>query len=156
MFEIRKAVKQDAKQMAGLYLQFWEVHVDCDPLIRPKRKPNMKSETESALKDIRKRSNIMLVAQDGMKIIGFIEVNIKKNDEMFKLKEYAYLNSCAVDKGYRKKGVAKALTMAAVNEVRKRNIKYMKASVYNVNETAGKTWKSLGFEKISTNLVRRL
>lgn len=141
--------------MARLFLQFWEVHNNVDPVIKPKKKPTIKNQAETAKKDVRKKSKITLVAEEE-EVIGFIQVDIKNNDDFFRMKKFAMLSACVVDINHRKKGVAKQLTEEAVKEVKKRNVKYMKTECYNVNKDAMRAWEKLGFQKISTNLLRKL
>lgn len=153
---VRKAKPNDAEGIAKLYLQFWEVHKGVDPVIRLKKKPTIETEAEFAKQIIRKKSSIVLVAETEEQIIGMAEVKIQKNDECFRVKKYAWLNACVVDKNHRRKGVAKKLTEEAIRETKKKNIKYMKIKTYNDNKTALEAWKRLGFEEISTELFKEI
>jgi len=139
---IRKAILSDAEDLAKLYIQFWEPHKNCDPLVELNKKINLKNQTEFAKNDIKRRNRYILVAEEDNKAVGFIEFFIKKNESFFKIKEYGYLNSVAVDKYYRKQGIAKTLTQHAITFLKKKNIRYVKANVYNINKIAIKSWQN--------------
>lgn len=155
-FRIRKAKLSDAESLARLYFQFWEPHKKVDPLLEFEKRLTLKSQTESAKKDIRKRNNHILVADLGGEVIGFIEFFIKKNDDCFKIKRYGYLNSAAINKDYRRKGVAKALTDAALRSLKEQGIKYIRTNVYDSNKVAMNTWIKLGFRPQSSILIRKI
>lgn len=116
----------------------------------------IKSEIESAKKNIKKRDNYILVACYNDKIVGFIEFFIKKNKDCFKIKKYGYLNSATTHKDYRGKGIAKALTKEALKFLKERGIIYVRTNVYNINKIAMKTWTNLGFEPQSTFLIKKI
>ena len=154
--KIRKAKIEDTEPLAKLYLQFWEPHRKIDPLLRLDKKITLKSEITSAKKNIKKRGNYIFVAYQKESIVGFIEFFIKKNEDCFKVKKYGYLNSATTHKKYRGKGVAKALTNAALEFLKNKGIKYVRTNVYNSNDIAMKTWTKLGFEPQSTFLIKRI
>lgn len=154
-FKIRKARVSDAEDLAKLYFQFWTPHKNVDPLLEFDKKLTLKNQIKSAKKDIKKKNNHILVADNG-KVIGFIEFFIKKNDNLFKIKKYGYLNSATTLKEHRGKGVAKALSKAALKFLKSKGIKYVRANVYNSNKVAMKTWIKIGFKPQSTFLIKRI
>lgn len=155
-FIIRKAKEIDAEDLAKLFLQFWDSHNKLDPLLEFEKKVTLKNQIDFAKKDIRKRSTHIFVADLNGKVIGFVEVLIKKNESCFKIKEYGYLNSATTDKNYRGQGIARALTDVALKFLEDKGIKYVKTNVYNSNDVAMKTWNKLGFKPQSTFLIKRL
>ncbi len=154
-FKIRKARLSDAEDLAKLYFQFWEPHKNVDPLLEFEKKLTLNNQIKAAKKDIKKRDNHILVADNG-KVIGFIEFFIKKNDKLFKIKKYGYLNSATTLEEHRGKGVAKALSIEALKFLKNKRIKYVRANVYNSNEIAMKTWIKVGFKPQSTFLMKRI
>ncbi len=153
---IRKARLSDAEDLARLYLQFWEVHGDVDPLLKLARKPILKREAEQARKDIRKKGTHIFVAVEEGHAIGFIELLIKKNHPVFSIKKYGYLNSCVVDKRYRRKGVAQKLVRYGIAFLKKKGARHMKTNVYASNKAALKAWEKVGFKEISKIMLKRL
>lgn len=155
-FEIRKAKLSDAKDLAKLYLQFWSAHKKIDPLLELKKKLTIKNQIIAAKKDIQKKNNYIFVAVNNSQVIGFIEFFFKKNDKIFNINEYGYLNTAVTHKRYRKQGVAKKLYSAAANYLKKKGIKYIKTNIYLSNEQALNTWKNIGFIPQSYMMIKRI
>ena len=153
---IRKARLLDAEDLAKLYLEFWESHKKCDPLLEFKDRLTFKNQVIAAKRDIKKKNNCIFVALKNDKVVGFIEFFIKKNDKFFKVKEYGYLNSAVTLKGYRNRGIAKKLYFAAVKFLKDRGVKYVKTNVYNSNIVALKTWQKIGFKTQSSIMIKRI
>lgn len=153
---MRKAIPCDAEAVARLYLQFWEVHKDIDPLIELKESPTLASQIEEAKRAIRKRTTYILVAveKETNEVVGYIEFLIKKNKDCFKIKEYGYLDACVTDKKYRRKGVAQKLTEAALTFFKDKGITYVRTNVYNGNEPAQEVLQDLGFNPQSTIMMK--
>jgi ribosomal protein S18 acetylase RimI-like enzyme len=153
---IRRAKPKDAKGLARLYLQFWEPHRNVDPLIKMKNKNNFKSLLTIARKEIKRRNLYIFVAVRGEKVVGFLEVLIKKNDEYHKIRNYGYFSSAVTHRDHRGQGIAKALTIAGLNFLKAKGIEYVRANVYNSNKIAMRTWQRLGFKPQSTMLIMDL
>ena len=90
----------------------------------------------------------------GNKVIGFIEFFIKKNDKVFKIKEYGYLNSATILKKYRRRGIAKKLYLVAAKFLKDSGIKYIKTNVYTSNKLALKAWQKIGFKTQSSIMIK--
>jgi ribosomal protein S18 acetylase RimI-like enzyme len=154
--KIRRAKASDAEQLAKLYLQFWVPHKKVDPLLEFEKKSTLKKQIEFAKKDVNKKGNYIFVAEQDEKLIGFIEFFIKKNCACFKIKKYGYLNAITTHKGYRGKGVARALTNVALKFFKSKGIKYVRTNVYNSNDVAMKTWTKLGFKPQSMFFIKKI
>jgi len=155
-FEIRKANLSDAKQLGKLYVDFWKVHKEIDPLLQFKKRITLKNQVRSAKKDLKSKDSYVFVAQKDEKVVGLIELLLDENDSSYKVKKYGYINSAITHKNYRNQGVAKALTNHSIKFLRGKGIKYLRANVYNSNTTAMKAWTKLGFQPQSTMLFRKI
>lgn len=153
---IRKAKSKDVRGIAKLYLQFWKAHPGVDPLITPKNKPTMKSEIKAAAKDIRKKNEYHFVADDNGRIAGYIELCIKKNHRIFKVRKFGYINSIVVDKKCRGKGIARMLVKYASGFFRQKRLKYVRLNVYFSNKAAQKAWSKIGFRNESMFMIKRI
>lgn len=153
---VRKTRLFDAEDLARLYIEFWKPHKKSDPLLEFKEKLTLKNQITAARKDIKKRNNHIFVAVKDNKVIGFIEFFIKKNDKVFKIKEYGYLNSATILKKYRIKGIAKKLYLAAANFLKDSGIKYVKTNVYISSKLALKAWQKVGFKTQSSIMIKRI
>jgi len=152
-FVIRRARPEDGEGLARLYLQFWEPHRDVDPLIELKGKATYRSHLAFARRDIRNKDNLIFVAISGDRVVGYIEALVKKNDRCFKINRYGWLNSAVTHKDYRRRGIAKALTEKVFEAFEARGIEHVKATVYNSNRIAMRTWRRLGLKPLSTNFI---
>jgi ribosomal protein S18 acetylase RimI-like enzyme len=153
---IRKAERSDAPGIARLYMQFWKAHRGCDPLLALKRKPALAHETRQAKKDMRKRGTYVFVAEEKGRVKGFMELLIKRNDPVFSIRNYGYLNSCVVDARCRKRGIARQLTRHALGFLKGKRIGYVKTNVYLSNKGAAAVWRRLGFREISEMMIRKI
>lgn len=155
-FIVRKPKLSDAEQLGRLYLEFWEPHQNVDPLLKFTKRLSLKDQVNSARMNLRKKNNRILVAEENNKLVGFIELFIKKNEDCFKIQKYGYLNAAATRKDFRGRGIAKALTNEAFKYLKKKGIVYVKTNVYNTNILAKKTWKKMGFQPQSTIFIAKL
>jgi len=151
---VRKARLSDAVDLARLYIEFWKPHKKSDPLLEFKEKLTLKNQMTAARKDIKKKSNHIFVAVKDNEVIGFIEFFIKKNDKVFKIKEYGYLNSATILKKYRRRGIAKKLYLVAAKFLKDSGIKYIKTNVYTSNKLALKAWQKIGFKTQSSIMIK--
>jgi len=153
---IRKAIMKDKEGLAKLYLQFWEAHPNIDPLISIKKKPTLKNQIKAAAKDIKKKDEHYLIADDHGRVAGFIELHIKKNHKMFKVSRFGYINSLVVDKKYRKKGIARLLLKEGLKFFKARKMKYVRTNIYFSNKAAIKVWPKMGFRKESMFMLKKI
>ncbi len=153
---IRKARPSDAEGLAKLYLQFWEAHRKSDPLLRLRKKPSLAGEAKAAKKDLRKRNCTIFVALEQGNVVGFIDLLVKKNDQMFVVKEYGYVDSLVVDREHRKKGIASALVRYGMSYLKGKGIGDVKLNLYCSNRAAMAVWRRLGFREISKNMIRKI
>ncbi|MFO8016865.1 MAG: GNAT family N-acetyltransferase [Candidatus Woesearchaeota archaeon] len=153
---IRRAKLKDSMDIARLSLQFWEAHPPRDPMLELKRKPTLKKEAEQAEKDIRKKNTIILAAEKEGKIIGCSELLIKKNEGIFRVEKYGYINTMVVDRKHRKKGIAKKLADEALKFFRSKGIKYVRTNVYLSNRQAEKFWLGTGFRPESQFMLKKI
>jgi ribosomal protein S18 acetylase RimI-like enzyme len=153
---IRKAKPADAEGLARLYLQFWKAHRDADPLLKLAERPTLKNQKEQARKDIARKGTHLFVSVEDGRILGYIELLIKNNDPLFRVRRYGYLNSCVVDEKHRRKGIAQKLTEHGLDSLKARGIRHVKTNVYRSNRAALRTWVKLGFKEISKHMTKKL
>jgi len=152
--EVRKACAADARGIASLYLEFWAVHEGIDPLLRLKRRPTLASETEEALKDLRKRDIVILVAVEGARVLGYVEVKIVKAGRHLRMERFAVIDSLVVGRKSRRSGVGKALVSSTLSYLEGRGVRYARLNVYDSNPGAFAFWESQGFKPRARLLSR--
>ncbi|MBD3314107.1 GNAT family N-acetyltransferase [Candidatus Woesearchaeota archaeon] len=154
--KIRKAVLKDKEALAQLYLQFWKAHSAKDPLIELEKKWGMKEAVKDAEKDISKRCTYIFVAEEKGRVIGMIEVIIKKNFDIFKVKRFGYVNTLVIDTRHRKSGIGRKLVNHAAGFLKKKSITYMRVNVYASNKKAKEAWLKMGFMPESQFMLKRI
>jgi len=152
---IRKPTLKDKEGLARLYVQFWQAHPNKDPLIAIKKKPTPKNQIKAAERDLRNRNIHLFIAEDRGNVAGFIELLIKKNHKIFKVRRFGYINSLVIGKKYRKKGVGKLLVKKAIGFFRQEKIRYVRTNVYFSNKTAAKAWPKMGFRPESMFMMKK-
>lgn len=152
---IRKPIQKDKAGLAKLYVQFWQAHPNKDPLIAIKKRPTPKNQIRAAERDLRNRNIHLFIAEDKGKVAGFIELLIKKNHKIFKVKRFGYINSLVIDKRYRKKGICRLLVKKAMGFFRQKKIRYVRTNVYFSNRTAIKTWPKMKFKPESMFMIKK-
>ena len=105
---------------------------------------------------IRKRNEVLLVAEDGDKIIGFLLGSIKKRPSIFKLKRIGHLDELYVNRRYRGKGISSKLKDEFFKWLKKKEIKYVNLDVITLNKKAIKIYKKWGFNDHLIDMVRKL
>jgi len=154
--KIRKPTKKDLEELSDLVLQFWEVHKNLDPLIEPKKKETKQDRIKGFLEFSKRKNHFLYVAVEEKIVVGYTEFYIKDNDKFFKVRRFGYMDTIVVHKDFRRKGIGKELTKFVLDFLKKKGIKYVRANVYNKNETALKVWKKAGFEFQSTQLFKKI
>ena len=153
---IRKAILKDAEQIAKLYLQFWEVHKDKNPLHQPHWKINYKNCLIDTLDAIQDKEYEMYVAYESGIVMGFILIVIKEHPEFYNVKRYGYIEEVVVDKNYRRNGIAKKMVRFVLKHYKKKGLKYVQIAAEIKLPIAIKAWESLGFKQETIELVRKL
>lgn len=126
-----------------------------DPLLALGKRPTKESETKQARRDLRKRGTAILVAEDGGRVVGFIELLLKRNARVFKIRRYGYINSCVVEEKRRRSGIGRALVRGAITFFRREGISQIKLNTYSSNLPALEFWKNNGFGEISKMMIRK-
>jgi len=94
---------------------------------------------DDALKD--KKKNIVLIAEENRKIIGFLV------SEIWLRKRYSFLNDIYIAPEYRQKGIATKLMDEYENRCEKLNIRAIIGLVLTTNEKMHKFKEKLGYKR---------
>lgn len=103
---------------------------------------------------INKDCNIIYVAEEDNKIVGYLYGYIKENDVT--LENTAVLDALYVIDEYRNKGVATSLVNGFKSWSRENNARYIEVQVLNKNIDAFNLYKMLGFNELKSILVNDL
>ena len=86
--------------------------------------------------------NVIFVAEDNSKVIGFISIN-KYSEE-----DYIYLDDYCVDEKYRGQGIGSKLINAAFEFAKSNKINQVLTHVENANKESIKFYKNKGFKLV--------
>ena len=160
-FTVRRARTSDAESIASLYKLFWTHEQPLDPLIKLRKKFTLAEHTAWVKRDLRNKNIILFVAEDitdkrKNDIAGFLELSIDKNPAWFKQRLFGHINTAIVHPKHRGKGILRALTNAALAELKKRNVKTCRLIVYINNTDAIRAWEKIGFHAISLKMTKNV
>lgn len=145
---INELSAKDLKRVNG-FVDYINTLIEEEAKILLKNKKNSKEEGEflkDSLKKIRENKKVMLVANDGEKIVGITEVSLgrERQDHVGEL-------GISVRKEYRGIGLGEFLMREILKLAQKRlKPKIFRLSVFANNDIAQNLYKKLGFKKVAT------
>lgn len=92
----------------------------------------------------------MLIAAEGKEINGFINFEIKKRPDLYKIKEEGHINLLYVKDDYRKKGIGKALIEEVLKRFKERKLMFITVNTLALDKEANDFWKKRGFREYDT------
>ncbi|MEO9180809.1 MAG: GNAT family N-acetyltransferase [Acidimicrobiales bacterium] len=95
-------------------------------------------------------ATIVFVAQEGDNIVGSLTLVVFPIPTGVR----AWIEDVVVDESTRGTGVGEALTLAAIEEVRRRNVRSIDLTTRPSREAANRLYARLGFERRETNVYR--
>ncbi|MCD6576283.1 MAG: GNAT family N-acetyltransferase [Nanoarchaeota archaeon] len=147
MVVIRKAREADAKSIIQLHKELGLHERGIDELVNP----NYLCEP---VKRVAGRNVVVFIAEDGNKIIGFASAEIKSRGPL--IERVGHYNDCYVKEEYRRRGIAKKLTMEILKWFKSNGVKHVELFVSSKNKIGIKLWKSFGFNEIGKFMRKRL
>ena len=152
---IRKANKEDFKQIHELVMQVHKIHVenrndiykDIDPL-----------DINTFEEEILNENNIYLVAEYNKEIIGicFAEFKNVLNNKIMKDQKIIHISDICVKKENQKKGIGKKLYNEILNLAKKSGIDSIELMVWGFNNNAINFYKSIGMKIKSIRFEKKI
>lgn len=99
---------------------------------------------------VRSDATIVFVARDGENIVGSLTLVVFPIPTGVR----AWIEDVVVDGSARGAGVGEALTLAAIDEARRRNVRSIDLTTRPSREAANRLYARLGFERRETNVYR--
>jgi ribosomal protein S18 acetylase RimI-like enzyme len=99
---------------------------------------------------IQSDASIVFVARDGEHIVGSLTLVVFPIPTGVR----AWIEDVVVDGSARGAGVGEALTLAAIDEARRRNVRSIDLTTRPSREAANRLYARLGFERRETNVYR--
>lgn len=138
---IRKAEKEDYKEVDSLMQQLHKIHVSARPdLYVDMKHPYSLCEFEDIVKN---DETISYVAEEDDSIVGLCIASMRNRSNMVEMR-IAYLDDMVVDSRYQRQGIAKKLFYTVEVEAKRLGATRLDLMVWEFNESAITLYKSLG------------
>ena len=151
---IRHATKTDLIEIVKMATEMAELHHKLDAYYKPASQyKNLEEDLEKELGD---KDGLMLVAEDGRRIVGYFRGSVEKAPDYISAKKIGVIYDLFVKPDYRKGGTGKKLMDAAMDWFNTRKVKNIELSVDARNADAINFWKKSGFSAYKLRLRRDL
>ncbi|MCX8165072.1 MAG: GNAT family N-acetyltransferase [Acidilobaceae archaeon] len=150
---VRRAVEEDAKELAKLILRFYMFNEEFDKAMEVSREAE---EVSLRIAEERIRgNNLLMVAAIDSKVVGYVYGAVLENPLLVR-KEIGVLKELYVAPGFRGMGIARALVENASRELMKMGVKYIAAEFPSMNLVAEKFYEKLGFRRFVSIYLREV
>ena len=103
---------------------------------------------------IKNPNDLLLVAEDGVKLVGYIGASPKKIEH--RKSKYIEIDNLGVAKAYRKKGIGKMLMDKCLEWAKERGYRKVILTSYFKNTNAIAFYKKIGFSEINISLEKKI
>lgn len=146
-FNVRKGSEEDIKDIIDLWLLTINQHAEFDKdfVLDSDGKLNFQFVLETALRD---QTQVLYVAKEDTKVIGFLYGYIKLHSGFFKKRVIAHISDITVKDKFRRKGVGTELMRFFEEDFAKTNkVDCMSLYVHIQNQSGLEFYDNLGFER---------
>ena len=141
---IRKANKSDIKQIAELFKQLHEYHVEIKEDYF--RKPNDDFYIKELNEIFENNYYTLLVFEENKKIIGYAQIEfLERENEIYVYKKRCFINQFAVDKNHRRHSVGKKLIEEITSISHQKSCDSIELGVWYENYDAVDFYGEMGF-----------
>lgn len=153
---IRPATPEDVPAVLPMVGKLAVLHEKWDPQ-RYDYRPDVQSMYDSWL---RSRANdprsVFLVAERETRIVAFLIGSIERTIPVYRLTETGFIHDLWVEPEYRNEGIARQMTMLAMESFRQKGAKQIRLETAFANESARKLFESCGFRTSSIEMLANL
>jgi len=152
--KVRKARKEDLKQLAKLILDLHKFHSRFDKRSKLKSYAICLRLIEKGLRNYFKKpkTRIILVYEETNKVLGFVDFWIEKKEINIQDKGI-WIYEIHVDKKHRRKGIAKELIKGVARIAKKKGIRELDLTYISKNQQSTNFWKKFKAKTWSLNAV---
>ena len=100
--------------------------------------------------------SVFLVADRESRIVGFLIATMVGTIPIYRLEETGYIHDLWVEPDYRNEGIARQMTMLAVERFREMGVKQIRLETATKNDAARKLFESCGFRVSSIEMLFEL
>ena len=147
-FTIRSGRREDASEVARLWMQSAEEHTAHDQIYATA--PGAEKVMRRFLADLAGSSHSFLfVAESGDRTVGFISGELREGSPAFRPKTWASVDDVFVEPDHRNLGVGRALLESVKAWAKERGADGISLQVAAANERGRKFYEGLGFREVS-------
>jgi ribosomal protein S18 acetylase RimI-like enzyme len=151
--QIRGAKLEDVPHVLPMVRQLARLHEAWDPT-RYAYRTDLAAMYSSWLGERANDSHsVFLVADAGDKIIGFLVATIEKNIPVYQIERYGFIHDVWVEQDYRHEGIARQMTMLAVERFRSHGVQQIRLETAAANEAARSLFAACGFRASTTEML---
>jgi ribosomal protein S18 acetylase RimI-like enzyme len=151
--EIREATQTDLPAIVELWKSMMDFHSNLDSFFARSRDGH-RNFLEWATKEIGSENSKLFVADSGVKILGYIKIQISEYPPLFDMKKFGMISDAVVTDEYRRQGIGEALFKQSMNWFKEKGIDRVELRVANVNPVAHGFWKKMGFSPYMTTMFK--
>ncbi len=151
---VRRASLQDLEALTAIWIEITQHHRAIDPLYT--LRPGAAAEVKRLLRSMLEASACaVFVADPGGRVEGMSCVRIDRAPPILEELERAEITDLGVRRASRRRGIGRALALAALGWVRERGVGRVEVRVAKGNAEGRAFWRSLGFGDHVEVLQRR-
>ncbi len=89
--------------------------------------------------------SVLLVADEGSQLAGFLVATIESEIPIYRLKEFAFIHDVWVEENFRHEGIGRQMVTLAIERFKELGIKQIRLDTAAANEPARALFKACGF-----------
>ncbi len=144
---IKKATFKDYDFFFKLFCEVQNIHNALYPEIF--KKSSKRTMSKQVFKEyINDKKNFILIAYRNDSPMGYLYATVKprKSSPLYLKPKTIYINQICVTEQFRKKGIAKKMLDQVIETAKRKKINKIQLDTWDLNESAQKSFKKLGFE----------
>lgn len=100
--------------------------------------------------------SVLLVAEEGGAVAGFLVGTVEANIPIYTLTEFGFIHDMWVEPSFRRRGLARALVLAAVERFAALGIRQVRLETATANEGARRMFQACGFRAGAVDMLRAI
>lgn len=142
---IRKGTPEDIPFIKKCLVDSWVKHAKHEPGLLDEERMRQSDVESYYKKALESEDSVVLIAEIENERAGFIRADVKQIPDFFKENRIFYLDDTYVVLKFRRKGVARTLTLKIEEIAKQRGIKRIQSRIYTYNKSMQKLRRSMGY-----------
>jgi len=97
--------------------------------------------------------SVFLVAERNAKLVAFLVGTIEREIPIYQLSEFGFIHDLWVDPEYRNEGIARQMTMLAIERFREMGVKQIRLETARANDAARGLFARCGFREAVVEMI---